>query len=77
MAVLEGSGVPTVTMATSQFAYEASEQWRALGFRERSVVEVAHPFGHLPEHTVHDEAARILEQVVALLLHEAAGSGGR
>jgi hypothetical protein len=76
MAVLEGSGVPTVTMATSQFAYEASEQWRALGFRERSVVEVAHPFGHLPEHTVHTEAARILEQIVALLLDGPSRSGG-
>ncbi len=67
MAVLEAKGVPTVTMATTQFAYEASEQWQALGFRERTVIEVQHPFGHLPRDVVTAEAARILADVVRFL----------
>ena len=67
MAVLEAKGIPTVTMATTQFAYEASEQWQALGFRERAVIEVQHPFGHLPREIIASEAARILSDVVKLL----------
>lgn len=68
MAALEAKGVPTVTMATTQFAYEASEQWQALGFRDRAVVEVQHPFGHLPRDVVEAEADRILSQVARLLV---------
>lgn len=67
MSVLESEGVPTVTICTSQFAYEASEQWRALGYRQTQVVEVRHPFGHLPRHDVLAEAERIVDEVVALL----------
>jgi hypothetical protein len=67
MAVLESRGVPTVTVCTSEFAYEASEQWQALGYRTRAVVEVQHPFGHLPRAAVASEAARILPEVVRLL----------
>lgn len=68
MAVLEAKGVPTVTMATTQFAYEASEQWQALGFPERAVIEVQHPFGHLRREVVVAEAARILPEVARLLV---------
>lgn len=68
MAVLEAKGVPTVTMATTQFAYEASEQWKALGFPDRAVVEVRHPFGHLRREVVAAEAARILPDVARLLI---------
>lgn len=67
MAVLETKGIPTVTMATTQFAYEASAQWQALGFRERAVIEVQHPFGHLQREVVASEAARILADVARLL----------
>lgn len=74
MAVLEAKGVPTVTMATTQFAYEASEQWQALGFRERAVVEVQHPFGHLQRDIVASEAARILADVVRLLVRSEAAT---
>lgn len=70
MAVLEAKGIPTVTMATTQFAYEASQQWEALGFRDRAVVEVRHPFGHLPREDVASEAARIVDEVVRLLGRE-------
>lgn len=70
MSVLETNGVPTVTVCTSQFAYEASEQWRALGYRGSAVAEVRHPFGHLPADVVASEAARILPEVVRLLTAE-------
>lgn len=68
MSVLESNGVPTVTLCTTQFAYEASEQWRALGYRRTQVVEVRHPFGHLPRAQVLAEAERVLPQVVDLLV---------
>ena len=70
MSVLESRGVPTVTICTTQFAYEAAEQWKALGYRERTVVEVRHPFGHLPAEDVHAEAERVADEVVALLTAE-------
>jgi hypothetical protein len=65
--VLESAGIPTVMLATSGFAYEASEQWRALGFRDTQVVEVRHPFGHLTADEVADEARRVTPEVVRLL----------
>ncbi|QBI19906.1 hypothetical protein ER308_10270 [Egibacter rhizosphaerae] len=67
MSVLEGRGVPTVTLCTSQFAYEAAQQWQALGHREATVVEVRHPFGHLPTEEVRAEAERVVGEVVACL----------
>ena len=74
MAVLETKGIPTVTAATTEFAYEASQQWQALGFRERSVVEVRHPFGHLEAGLVRAEAARLLPDVVRLLMESGNGA---
>ena len=71
MAVLESRGIPTVTVCTSQFAYEASAQWQALGYRDHAVVEVRHPFGHLDRSVVEEEAARILPDVARRL-----GAGG-
>lgn len=67
MSVLEGRGVPAVTLCTSEFAYEASEQWRSLGFRGTQVVEVRHPFGHLTREEVEAEARRVADEVAALL----------
>lgn len=67
MSALESEGIPTVTICTSQFAYEASEQWRALGYRQTQVVEVRHPFGHLPAAAVVAEAERIVPEVLSLL----------
>ena len=67
MSALESEGIPTVTICTSQFAYEASEQWRALGYRGTQVVEVRHPFGHLPRAAVLAEAERIVPEVLGLL----------
>lgn len=74
MAVLETKGVPTVTAATTEFSYEASQQWQALGFRDRSVVEVRHPFGHLDAELVKAESARLLPEVVRLLLGREQGT---
>jgi hypothetical protein len=74
MAVLETMGVPTVTVSTTAFAYEASAQWQGLGYREPAVVEVRHPFGHLPPHAVEAEAARILPEVARLLTADGRGA---
>ncbi len=67
MSLLEAEGVPTVTLCTTQFAYEAEEQWRALGFCDTQVVEVHHPFGHLVDDEVIAEARRVVPDVVRLL----------
>ena len=67
MSLLEAEGVPTVTLCTTQFAYEAQEQWRTLGFRDAQVVEVRHPFGQLTSDEVISEARRIVPDVVRLL----------
>lgn len=76
MSVLETKAVPTVTVCTNRFAYEASEQWRALGYRDSAVAEVQHPFGHLPADVVASEAARILPEVVRLLTAGGATADG-
>lgn len=67
MSLLEAEGVPTVALCTTRFAYEAQEQWRALGFRDTQVVEVRHPFGHLSYDEVTTEARRVVPDVVRLL----------
>jgi hypothetical protein len=67
MSILESHGVPTVMLCTTQFAYEAQEQWRALGFRSSQVVEVRHPFGHLSRGEVTEEVIRALPDVVRVL----------
>lgn len=67
MSVLESHGVPTVMLCTTQFAYEAQEQWRALGFRSSQVVEVRHPFGHLNREEVTEEAIQAVPDVVRTL----------
>ncbi len=67
MSVLESKRVPTVTVCTSEFTYAATEGWRALGYRGSQVVEVGHPFGHLPRGDVVAEGARIASEVARLL----------
>lgn len=67
MSILETEGIPTVTLCTTQFAYEAEEQWRALGFRNTQVVEVRHPFGNLTRDEVIAEARRVTPHVVRSL----------
>lgn len=67
MSVLESNRIPTVTVCTSEFTYAATEGWRALGYRGSQVVEVCHPFGHLPHPDVVAEAARIASEVARLL----------
>ncbi|MPZ60989.1 MAG: hypothetical protein GEU93_06785 [Propionibacteriales bacterium] len=67
MSVLEAKGIPTATVCTTRFAYEAAEQWRALGYRDHAVVEVRHPFGHLGSDAVIADGARVLPDVARLL----------
>jgi len=66
----EIQGVPSVTIASSQFGEAAISQRQALGMNEARFVLVPHPIQDATDEEMRQKALSVLEQVIAALSSE-------
>lgn len=66
----EIQGVPSVTIASSQFGEAAISQRQALGMNEARFVLVPHPIQDATDEEMRQKALSLLEQVIAALSSE-------
>lgn len=67
--------MPTVVLATTEFAELARDAARALGLPEARIVEVAHPVGGVPDAELRDRGRATVEELLALFGFAAPGQG--
>ncbi len=66
MHTLEGRGIPTVGVATTEFIDAAAVQSEALGFNP-AYIWVPHPIQDRTDEELHELAARHVDEIVAAL----------
>ena len=66
----EIQGVPSVTIASSQFGEAAISQRQALGMNEARFVLVPHPIQDATDEEMRQKALSVLEQVIAAISSE-------
>lgn len=67
-ATLEGLGVPTAPIVTTEFVEEAHLQRDALGLRELEPAVIDHPLSTLSEEQIHQRAEAAAGQCRSILL---------
>ncbi len=65
---LEKRGVPTVTLATSEFEQLSRLQARAMGFADLRIITIEHPLGGVRAEQALDKAEGAAETVSAMIL---------
>ena len=65
---LEKRGVPTVTLATSEFLQLSRLQARAMGFAELRVITIEHPLGGVRAEQALEKVEGAAEAVSAMIL---------
>ena len=63
----EIQGIPSVTIASSQFGEAAISQRQALGMHEARFVLVPHPIQDATDEEMRQKAVSVLEQVITAL----------
>lgn len=67
-ATLEGLGVPTAPIVTTEFIEEARLQRDALGMRDLEPAVIDHPLSTLSEEQIHERAEAVAPQCRRVLL---------
>ncbi|HIG44806.1 MAG TPA: hypothetical protein EYQ14_30360 [Gammaproteobacteria bacterium] len=63
----EIQGIPSVTVASEEFAVAADTQAKALGLKDARCVFVAHPIQDASDEQMKEKAQAVIDQVVTAL----------
>ncbi len=66
----EIQGVPSVSIASTEFEDAADTQARALGMQDAQCVFVAHPIQDATDDEMRDKADAVIDQVIAALTQD-------